>query len=190
MNGMWRQNCMVRVIASNCDTKEDIIYALMKIERAVYSENMRGEYESIKARFQKYPEMFFLAYDEDEIVGYFCFFPITQRIYDDVMYKGCFRDDDIKAEDILPMETARHIYLLSVALYKEYQDKGIADKMMEEFQILIDKRNKDGGQIEDIIATVVTDDGEKFAERYGYKLHFDNWEKEGYKIYVRRIINE
>lgn len=72
-----------------------------------------------------------MAYDEDEIVGYFCFFPITQKIYDDVMYKGYFRDDDIKAEDILPMETARHIYLLSVALYKEYQDKGIADKMME-----------------------------------------------------------
>lgn len=58
-NGMRRQNCMVRVIASNCDTEEDIIYALMKIESGVYSENMRGEYESIKVRFQKYPEMFF-----------------------------------------------------------------------------------------------------------------------------------
>lgn len=50
---------MVTVIASSSDTSEDIIYDLMEIESAVYSENMRGEYESIKARFQKYPEMFF-----------------------------------------------------------------------------------------------------------------------------------
>ena len=62
---------MVTVTASNSDTKEDIIYELMEIESAVYPENMRGEYASIKARFQKWPEMFFLAYDQDKIVGYF-----------------------------------------------------------------------------------------------------------------------
>lgn len=131
-----------------------------------------------------------MAYHQDKIVGYFCFFPISQKIYDDITHMGCFRDDDIKPEDILSLETARHIYILSVALYQEFQNKGIADKMMAEFENLIYKRNAEGCQIEDIIATTVTDDGEKFVKRYGFKLHFDNWKKERFKIYVRRLKNE
>ena len=178
---------MVTITASNSDTKEDIIYELMEIESAVYPENMRGEYASIKARFQKWPEMFFLAHDQDKIVGYFCFLPISQRVYDDVIHRGCFRDDDIAPEDILTLETARHVYILSVALYQKFQNKGIADKMMEEFEKLVYDKNAEGCRIEDIVAATVTADGEKLAKRYGFKLHFDNWEKEGFKVYVRRL---
>lgn len=176
---------MVKVIASNRDTKEDIIYELMKIESAVYSEDMQGEYESIKARFQKYPEMFYLAYDENEVVGYLCYFPISQGVYDDIMYKGHFRDDDIEPKDIPPLETAKHVYFLSIALYPEYQNQGIADKMMEAFEKLIHEKNVKECQIEDVIATTVTYDGEKFVKRYGFNLHLDKWEKEKFKVYAK-----
>ena len=100
---------MLSVIASNYETKESIISELMEIENEVYAEDMRGEYESIKARFEKFPEMFFLAYDRDRIVGYFCFFPISQKLYEEMVNKGCFRDDDIEPEDIVPLQETRHV---------------------------------------------------------------------------------
>ncbi|MCR4642124.1 MAG: GNAT family N-acetyltransferase [Lachnospiraceae bacterium] len=153
----------------------------MAIETEVYVEDMRGEYDNILARFRKYPEMFFIAYDEDHVVGYFCFFPICQKLYDQIM-EGLFRDDDITPAEIVPIEEARHMYILSVAILKEYQDTGIADEMMRRFEEVISRHH-----IQNVLASTVTEDGEKYAIRYGYRMFCDRLEQAGYRIYVKEF---
>lgn len=183
---------MVEIIASNRNTEEEIFHEVMDIEAEVYTDDMRGDYQSIqsiKGRFNKYPEMFFLACEDGKIVGYFCFFPICQKLYEEIVHMGYFRDDDIKPEDIVSIETAKHIYIFSVAVYKKYQDTGLADEMMKQFEMFIDKCKEEGSQIENVIATTVTDDGEKFAKKYGFNLHLDR-RQEGFKIYLKELKDE
>ncbi len=178
---------MFTIVASNKDTKEDIINEIIKIENEVYEESMRGDYKSIKARFYKYPEMFFLAYIENKIVGYFCFFPISQKLYEDIVCKKEFRDSDIIPEDIVPFEETSHIYALSIAILKNYQNLGIGKALMDNFENFIGNKKLEGYDIEDIIATVVSKDGEKCAIKNGFELCHDVWDEKGYKIYIKRI---
>ena len=178
---------MIKILSSSCKTSDDIIHDILKIENEVYTEDMRGDFESIKARFNKYPEMFFLAYDEDKKVGYFCYFPISQKLYEEIVYDKAFRDGDIKSEDIVSIEETSHIYALSIAIYKNYQNMGIGKAIMKKFDDFIKMKCSEGCKIKDIVATVVSSDGEKCAKQNGFQLCHDMWREKSYKIYKKNI---
>ena len=181
---------MILIKASNKDTKNSVIYELMKIENQVYKEEFRGKYNSIYKRFLKFPEMFYIAFDNKRIVGYLCYFPISDSLYRDIVENGIFCDDDIEPKDVVPFSSKTHLYFLSIAIYKEYQDRGIADRMMEEFEKRINLEKEKGNYVKDITAATVTEDGEKFALKYGYKLLYDKLDENGYKIYRKDIYEE
>lgn len=178
---------MFSIIGTTSMTSEDVIHDIITIENEVYPENMRGDFESIRARFTKYPEMFFLVYDKDKIVGYFCYFPISQKLYEEIVFNKAFRDGDIKPESIVSLEKASHIYALSIAILKKYQNLGIAEKLMKIFDDFIKTKCSEGCKIEDIVATVVSIDGERCAKKNGFQLCHDAWREKGYKIYKKII---
>lgn len=175
---------MVRLIQSNINTREEIIFELMDIEREVYDIKYRGEFQAIRERFRQFPDMFILAYDSEKIIGYFCFIPISERLYEEMTIKGIFHDDDILPVDIASLEECYHIYLLSVAIYKQYQNTGIAEEMMEKFETLL--KTSSYRKVKDVIASTVTADGEKYIRRYGYKIISDK-QSLGFKIYQKSI---
>lgn len=166
-------------------TPNKIIYELMKVEEDAYAPKYRGEYESICSRFQKYKEMFILAYDSDKIIGYLCFFPISKRLHDVLLTQKGLHDDDIKAIDVVKMTEHSYIYLLSIALCKHYQGIGLGKKMMDAFFVKMREEQKKGNRIEDIIASVVTEEGEQMMKQYGFKLIKDYLESAHYKLYKR-----
>lgn len=178
---------MIKIICSDENTDEKIIYRLMDIEAKEYEPCWRGEFSSIRERFIKYPEMFYLVYDGEELVGYFCYFPISQKLYEDIAVKFQFHDDDILPDDIVPIKEASHLYLLSVVILKQYQDTGVADEIMKMFENFISQKRQEGVYIKDVIASTVTNAGEKFVKRYGYELMYEQRQLEGFKIYKKEF---
>lgn len=168
---------------SDCETSEDIIYDLMEIEKDVYPEGMRGEYDSICSRFSKNKNMFILACDNDKIVGYLCFFPISKRLHDEILNERVFRDDDISADDVVEFSQRNYIYLISIALYKAYQGQGIGKLMMDAFidtLVTMKTRQKD---VVDILASVVTYQGKYMVEKYGFTLVREPIKNEHFLLY-------
>lgn len=179
----------IRILFSSTHTDDSIIPELMKIEADVYAPDYRGRYDSICARFHKDKEMFVLACDGERIIGYLCFFPISEKLHGEIIYEAAFRDDDILPEDIMGFEKNNYIYLLSIALYKAYQRKGIGKKMMNAFFEMLQDKKGLGQDTVDILASVVTEQGRKIAEEYGFSPvrtptdaeHFLLYRKEGNK---------
>ncbi len=175
----------VTIRLSDPRTDENVISELMKIEEDVFPPEYRGEYESIRARFRKNREMFVLAREGGRIVGSLCFFPISERLHSEMLREPVFHDDDILPEDVMAFGERNHIYLLSVALYKSCQGRGIGSMMMDAcFNALRDRRLR-GQETADILASVVSEQGRRLVEKYGFSLARTPTEKERFLLYRR-----
>lgn len=167
---------------SDLYTSNDIIYDLMNIEKDVYEEKDRGQFDSIEKRFNKNKEMFVLLYHKDEIIGYLCYFPITKKLHDKIMASDVFYDDNIEPEDVLSYGKENYIYFISIALYKEYQGYGLGTKMMDAFIKKLKDKNNSGYKIKDVLASAVTKQGEEISKKYGFNLLSDKSNKYGFKL--------
>lgn len=175
----------LRIDYSDFLTPSTIIYDLIQIETDVYIPDFRGEFDSIEKRFNQFKEMFVLAYDGEEIIGYLCYFPISKSLHDELLYQEGFHDDDILPKDVKSFEESSYVYLLSVALLKKYQGLGIGRKMYEAFEAKMKEEVSKGHVIDDIIASVVTDQGENLLVKNGYELIHDYMETDQYKLYKK-----
>lgn len=167
---------------SDKNTPSDIIYDIMDIEKDVYKENERGQFDCIEKRFDKNKEMFVLLYDSNKIIGYLCFFPITKSLHDRILHNDNFYDDNIEAEDVVPYETKNYIYFISIALYKKYHGLGLGTKMMDAFMKKLREKEQSGHKIKDILASTVSEQGEAITKKYGFTLLSDMSEQFGYKL--------
>ena len=161
---------IIQIRFSDNMTSDQVIYELMKIEEDVYKPEYRGEYEAICKRFRRYREMFVLAYDGNKIIGYLCYFPVSHGMHEAILSEGAFHDDDIQPEDVMPLGDKNEIYILSTALYKSYHGKGIGRAMMNAFLHKMKEEKEKGREIRDIIASVVTEQGERVAREFGFEL--------------------
>lgn len=172
---------------SDSNTPDTIIRDLMRIEENVYPPEYRGEYSPIQKRFAKNREMFVLARDDDFIIGYLCFMPINDELFHQIADEGRFHDDDITPDSITRYMPGSHIYLLSVAVLKKYQDTSVAEGMTKAFFEFLDRKSDAGAPPADILAATVTPSGEKYIKRLGFTLLHDYFDREGYKIYYLNL---
>ena len=148
----------------------DIIPVLMEIEKQVYIPAYCGEYESIRARFLKNKDTFVLAYDDNQMIGYLCFLPISQELYYELINSDTFHDDDILPKDISDYYNGVNLYLLSIAILPQYQNTDVIIQMTNTFSKYLEKKAHNGIIIGNIVASAVTDDGEKFLQNLGFQV--------------------
>lgn len=167
---------------SDKDTESSIIYDLMDIERDVYEEKDRGRFDSIEKRFNNNKEMFIFLYNNDKLVGYLCYFPISKDLHDRILKASEFYDDNIESKDVIAYSKENYIYLMSAALYKKYHHQGLGQVMMNAlFDKLREKKNL-GYDIKDILASVISPHGERILEKYNFKVVQNKIGEYGYKL--------
>lgn len=177
------ENINVTITHSGTPISDEIIYGVMDVERNVFKPEDRGTRSAIMRRMEKYPEMLILAEVNTKIVGYLCYFPISEKLFLDITDNGNYRDDDIPPEDVVPFSSNTHLFIISAAIYPEYQNRGIVDAMMNYLSTQVQNKCADGYSVSDITTIAISPDGERLATRYGFHLHFgDNPE---YKVYKK-----
>lgn len=172
----------IRIINSNASTKVQIINDLMEIEKAVYEEEYRGEFDPIKARFEKFPEMFILAYDGDKLIGYFCWFPISKSLHDRILTDKALFDDDISPDDVVSIGKDNYVYIISTAILPKYQNNNTGTEMMQRFFQILRANNKKGLKTLDVLTSVISEEGERLVRSNGFIMAEDRVGN-GYKLY-------
>jgi GNAT superfamily N-acetyltransferase len=146
-------------------SRETIFDSIQKIDRAVFHDNGLATEQSDIDRYEAYKDSYIFALCDDKIIGYLCYFPITERFYHSVIEGIKVYDGDIASTDICTLhDTVNYIFLLSVAILPEYQKKGISKQfskiLMEEFSRI---------KIRDIVSYAFTAGGEHFLNIMGLK---------------------
>jgi len=158
------------------------------LDKSVYTEAMAGNIESDSKRFKKVPESFLLLYEDDQIIGYICFFPVT-----DVFYEGMLSSDKLYDNNIVPkdMETfvknqKHHIFIISMVINPDFKARGLFRLLTKAFKDRIKQYNEEGYIITDISGYAVSGAGEHILRSFGCKIVKEIYDEEegSAKLYI------
>jgi GNAT superfamily N-acetyltransferase len=145
---------------------------VLLLDAEVYDKELQGTYESVYGRYNMNKESYVLAYNNrKKLIGYICFFPITENFGKMLLEHERPFDDDISPKDIMPYsKNSEHdIFIISAVVAPEYQGNGIGKKMMDQFFSFLSKKIQTGYKIRNIYAYAYTAAGEALCESVGLK---------------------
>lgn len=163
---------MIKYINSSFFDKETLLDVL-KIDSLVYPKEYQGTYKSVSKRFSACKKMFIYAYNEDdELIGYICFFPIKDSLLNKIVNSNNIFDDNIKKEEITNYQKGmtHNIFVISIAITKKYQKKGIGKILVEKMIAFLINVNKDNIKINNIYATTINKSSQKLFQHFNFKV--------------------
>lgn len=142
---------------------------VLDIDRQVYSEDMQGSLQSVGERYRKHPTSFLLLEDEDNIVGYLCYFPICDSLYQRMIFSHEPLDDNITANEIRDYSDKTHLFVISIVIMEAYRDGKAIVLLLDEWKTKIKKKIEEGYGVESISGYTVSEDGRKFVKRLRFE---------------------
>jgi GNAT superfamily N-acetyltransferase len=148
-------------------SRQNIFDSIQAIDMSVFHENGLATRQSDIERYEAYKDSYIFALYKGNIIGYLCYFPITEKFYKSVIDGIKVYDGDISSNDICNLkDNFNYIFLLSVAISPEFQKKGISKLF---YEILIKEFSKI--KIRDMVSYAFTTGGEHFLNHIGLKSH-------------------
>jgi len=146
-------------------SRQEIFDSIQEIDRSVFHDNGLATQQSDIERYEAYKDSYLFALYEGKIIGYLCYFPITEKFYESVIEGIKVYDGDIASTDICNLnDNSNYIFLLSVAISPEFQKKGISKRFSE---ILVEEFSRI--KIKDIVSYAFSTGGEHFLNHLGLK---------------------
>jgi GNAT superfamily N-acetyltransferase len=150
-------------------SRQEIFNSIQEIDRSVFHDNGLATQQSDIDRYEAYKDSYIFAISEGKIVGYLCYFPITEDFYNRIMKGTKVYDGDIASTDICGLnDTLNYMFYLSVAIFPAYQKRGISKRFSE---III--KEMSSIKIKDTISYAFTLEGEHFLNILGLKSYKD-----------------
>ncbi len=157
---------MKYTVKFNVENDEKLFKDVMKLDSLCYSQDMQGTFDAIYARYSKNKDSFVLIYDKDNLIGYICFFPISNKLMESIYIYNNFHDTDIQPEDIVKYGKCDeyNIFIISVVIHPAYQGSEVARFLSNSFVNRLKYINQNN-KISKIIGISVSDKGSKFMEK-------------------------
>lgn len=180
---------MALTVKTGLNAPKDFLDSVFALEKIVYPPDLWGKKENLQSRYEKNNESYILIYDDEKLAGYINFFPISDRIDNDLLNYESQKmwDDDITADDITPWEDANNVFILSVVTAPEYRDGEAIILLGNAFTNFICEKCANGKKIISISGAAVSEGGENFLTRY--RAEFFKPLEHGYKYYRTDAVN-
>lgn len=158
------------------------------LDKLVYTEAMAGNIDSDSLRFKKVPESFLLLQENEKIIAYLCFFPVTDKFFEGMIESDKLYDNNIVPKDMLNFTKnhKHHIFIISMVIDPEYKALGLYKKVTKAFKDRIKKYNDDFFYISDISGYAVSGAGEHILKSFGCEIVKEIYDEEegAAKLYI------
>ncbi len=150
--------------------KVDDLKAVIALDKLVYPEDLQGVFEEEKARYEKVPESFLFLKHNENIVGYFCAFPITKTLRNRMLKENRLFDNDITPNDMEVFAINNHHSLFIISIVVHPNHRGAPAKLLlDAFYEHVNSLQNNGFLIDDLMAYAVSGKGASTLTRYGLK---------------------
>jgi len=175
----WREGINLRGFS-----RQDIFDSIQEIDRSVFHDNGLATQQSDIDRYEAYKDSYIFALCEGKIIGYFCYFPITEKFHKSVIEGIKVYDGDIESTDICNLkDDFNYIFLLSAAIRPEFQKMGISRQF---YEIFIEEFSKI--KIKDMVSYAFSEGGEHLLNHIGLKNYKEM--EDGIKLMRGPLKNE
>ncbi len=154
-------------VKRSSELSNDFIYEILEIDKETYDTDLLGDFDSLNGRLQASLESYLLLYDQENLIGYITFFPISDDLYEKITTLDMVFDDNIEPADLVPYSDNYHLYLLSIVIKKSHRDKDGIKLLLAEFTSFLKEKEKLGYRLSEITALAVSDDGQKLLNSIG-----------------------
>lgn len=139
------------------------IQDVIELDKLCYEEHLLDTFDSVYNRYLANKNSYVLIYDNDTLVGYICYFPISNTLYNKIYYDNIFVDTDIKSNDIVEYKEgeSHNIFIISIAVHPNYRHRGISQILFQGMFNRIRHLKNNGVYINNIVAFAVSQAGEK-----------------------------
>ncbi len=145
---------------------------LQYLDSLVYLPEDQSTLEYDTKRYMKNKESHILMYDNDEIVGYLCYYPISESLFDEIKYGKYYDDTYLSSNDVLVFESNRSysVYIMSVVLHPDYQNKSLSKMFLKALKDKEKELKNKNIVISNWIAIAVSKQGERFSKSLGLEV--------------------
>ena len=166
----------------------DDVRQMCELDKKVFKENNQVGFDVCTSWYNKNPKIYTAITDNNKIIGYINFMPITEDSYIRIK-NGSLSENSVSADDILEMKKDNSYYFLfsSVVIDKEYQNTDAFTILITTFyKNTLNYIQKNNIKITSIIADCVNKKMEQFVINSGFKRVFKNRNS---NIYEGNIFN-
>ena len=78
------------------DLDISFINDVVEIDSMVYPAHLQGTFDELCDRFNANRDSYVLLYDDTDLVGYLCLFPIKEELYEEIISNDRVYDSDTK----------------------------------------------------------------------------------------------
>ncbi len=167
------------------DMNTDFIHDVQEIDKIVYKESQCASFESDSARFEKNKDTYVLLYNDfDKLIGYMCVFPLTEEFTEIMLASNVGYDDNITPDDICDYSAETNLFILSIVVLPEYQNKEAIITLTNGYYQFIEEKEKANIHMKRILALAVSDDGKRILDRLGLDPHKEL--DDGYTLFIKQ----
>lgn len=154
-------------------TNNNFLYQILEIDSLVFPKEFQSSFQSDAERFVKNKDSYILALNDNAIVGYFCFFPINNELYEQIHQSNSFFDDNISSKQILPYGAVNNIFIISMAIRPEWQHGNAIKLLTQNFKEFLREKENKGMKINSLNCYATSKSGEKLAGKLGMIKNYD-----------------
>lgn len=154
----------------------DDVKKMCELDQAVYDEFNQVPFEICKTWYEKNPHIYTAIFNNDELIGYINFMPISDELYNKFI-TGTFMEQNISADDIMIMESGKEYYTLfsSVVISEKYKNTNAFFMLLSSFyKNMKTKLTAENIKIKSTIADCVNKKIKKFVIDSNFKQVIKN----------------
>ncbi len=135
------------------------IKQVLELDSLVYEPEYCSEFDQVVGRFNKNKDCFITLRNQDDIIAYICFFPITKRLANMISSGNFTNDAEILPTDVLSYEDSEGVlYIISVVVKPEYHNSDVVKRMMIDFENKVQELSE-LYNIKSVLATAISEKG-------------------------------
>lgn len=145
-----------------------IVEDVLELDSQVYSSEFQGTFSSVMNRVLANRDCLIMVRVQDKVVGYICFFPICDELYNEIMSSDNFYDNDIVGNQIIDYGIDTNLFIISLVISKEYRNGEVIKILNNNFKEWIRKKMISGIEFQHFIAYSISRDGMKWLQQFGF----------------------
>lgn len=145
------------------------IMNILELDAEGYPSEFQGNFSSVMDRVLSNRDCLIMVRFQEKIVGYICFFPICESLFNEIMNSSNMYDNDIVGTQIIEYGLNSNLFIISIVISDKYRNGEVIKILNNSFKRWIANKIDKGITFQNFLAYSISTDGVKWLHNFGFE---------------------